>query len=751
VTPAEQARAFAAALLGDHGEMLRGFQLTLTHFASGASGPLTRWLPATAGGLASAITEAAEGDAVLGVYVGVGLTRGPRADPAGKRPLRLTKATVDGLAWLWIDIDIAGGGHAGSKMSLVPDMATALALVRSVGLPPTVLVNTGHGIQAHWRMREPFIYGATDVDDDGAPIVDETRIDADRAAGEELAWAWVKSFQVRARERGGWHVDPTTDPSRLVRCPGSVNTKVDGDHRAVVMLECEPSRVYDIEDFQAVLMPEKVLAPLRYDTVILSGEMAGVDLPALWSQAEALPEHEPTWLTDIFAQNIAPELEALWLGERDAEYANDDSSIDMALTRVMLKWGMTPADVCLAIMCRRLRRCAPGKKIDKVNPARRTTYLGTTVGRVAAELRVEAAKLAAAEQASEETVAALAQASGPVPLRSVPPVEEEPPPPPDPFDDFPPDDEGPTDVGDSTPESNADGPTVGGETEPAARPILRSVPPVETSVHDVNPDAVETPVLGFDDSTPKPPPDTERPTYRLLEAQLGLPGEVIVVAVAERRMAEENEMRLWLFRRETDAVQGGDWGPGRIKGTRWHSKATWSARTRVAEILQHDLNLFTELARTWRSDPNGLKLLYKLARKLTEGTPEQVVTSGILSLVRHATGTGHFTTAVATRDPWVADGELWVPRGNILDAISRLGFSPPKAVPFADTLEEMRCKMRTRMSVAEGERTVYDIEPWVRVPEELLGAELWAATLLRAEQRDVDDRRNDVRVIRPHE
>lgn len=743
MTPAESARAFAAALLGDHGEMLEGLQLTLTTFTSGATGPSTRWLPATADSLASAITLAAGGD-TQGVYVGVGLTRGPRAiDPAGKRPWRLTKANVDGLAWLWIDIDIAGGGHADSRMKLCPDLDTALKLIASVGLPPTVLVNTGHGVQAHWRLRQPLIYGCVDFDDDGAPIIVSDHIEPERKAGQELAWAWVKSFQIRGREMGGYHVDPTTDTARLVRCPGSFNRKVDGDHREVVMLECDPTRVYDVEDFQAVLMPEKLLAPLRHTHDGLTGNMAGVDLAGLWAQALTFPRYEPPWLTNIFDLNFAPELEALWLGERDDQYGCDESAIDMGLARALLKWRLTPADACQAIMCRRLRRCE-GKKLDKVNPTHRTTYLEMTVGKVVASIRAEEAKAEADAIAQEKTWAAL---RGEVTPPAQTATDEAPLPPEPPEDDEP---EDPTDVGEPTLDSNTNDVTLEPEIHEGPppvheRPLLRAVPPVA-------PD--DTPAPARQDGLPSDPPtptQAQQDVYEQLRAMLGLPGQVTVVGIEERHMAEINEMRVWLYRTETDAVHGGKWEPYTRGKTRWHPKELWETKTKVAGVFRHDLNLFTELARNWASDVHGLKMFYRLARHVDTGTPTQLVTWGIVELLRLATGTEKFSTAVSTRDPWVNDGaELWVPLKNVRESIKQLGHAPPSGVVLDDTLEDMLCLVRSQMAITEGYRVVHDTAPWVRIPAKLLGDELWEATLVRAADRDKADRSSNVRKI-PHE
>lgn len=773
MSDAEQARTFAGALLGDHGGMLDGLRLTLSTFSSEALGPQTHWLPATADSLASAITTHAAASTTVGVYVGVGLTRGARAiDPqTGKAYKRLAMADVDGLAWLWSDIDIAGVAH-GSRMPLVPDLETAVAVARCTGLMPTALVNTGHGVQAHWRLAEPLIYGCVDFDDDGVPIIDPSRIAADRAAGEELAWSFVKSLQIRAKRLGGWHVDPTTDTNRLVRCPGSYNRKVAGDHRPVVLLDVDASRRYDLDDIRAVLAPEKLLGPLRGGDAGNGGQtIAGVDLPGLWAGVRLLaPAYVPDWLGAILDSGWAPELAAIWSGAADAQYDNDHSSIDAALVTALLRENIGLDCVAEALMCRRLRI---DHRVEKVDPARRGAYyIGRTIGRVLASMRARESTTEghlAAIQAVTAEVAAQGDDDNPAPSQpqtdpnlgaspdaveasasevvddglayneNAVTLEGEPP--------------APTQVGAPGPDSNESDVSVGSgpdnEGDAPEPPLLRAVPPVEPDLLAEHADAPVAPRQGIDDSLPRGPRNsTEELQCAQLSTALGLPPGVTVWTVGERKLTGNNEVRVWLRRSVDSVVKGGTWRPGSVGATRWHAKGDWDARARVSGILQHDLNLFVDVMREWRSDEQGLKLMYELCRDMPAGTPAEAMRLAVVGLLRHSTGTGLFATACTTRDPWVTDDDgVWIPLVNIRGAMQRLGHTPPDAAHMGDTLGELRCKVRAGMGIEEGNRVVHDAEQWVRVPEDLVDAELWAQVGMRAAQRDSDDKRNDIRVI----
>jgi hypothetical protein len=97
-----------------------------------------------------------------------------------------------------------------------------------------------------------------------------------------------------------------------------------------------------------------------------------LDLPALFAAAQAYPDHTPEWLTEVLDSGWASEIGRIWSGGLDAYYRNDDSVIDMALAAAIWRVGLGPGMAIEAVMCRRLRT---GRKVEKVDPARRTDYL----------------------------------------------------------------------------------------------------------------------------------------------------------------------------------------------------------------------------------------------------------------------------------------------------------------------------------------------------------------------------------------
>ena len=137
------------------------------------------------------------------LYVGVGLSA------ANRGPNERCKASdTAGIAALWIDFDVAGPAH--KKKNLPPTMEDALALIPS-DLTPTTVIHTGHGVQGWWNFKEPWLFSNND----------------DRLRAADLARCFNRLFQTRAGERG-WSVDSVADLARVLRIPGTTNTKLAG-------------------------------------------------------------------------------------------------------------------------------------------------------------------------------------------------------------------------------------------------------------------------------------------------------------------------------------------------------------------------------------------------------------------------------------------------------------------------------------------------------------------------------------------
>lgn len=181
------------------------------------------------------------------VYVGVSLSAEDRG--AGKR---YQSDETAGIVGLWLDIDVASEEHR--RENLPPTDDAALGLLASLGPEPSVVVHSGHGLQAWWLFAEPLLYAS----------------DADRIAAGLLATRWNLTARVRAAERG-WHIDATQDLARILRLPGTTNHK--GAPVPVRLLSITGAR-YDPSDLEAYFADDQALGMLSGRRTYTPGDLA---------------------------------------------------------------------------------------------------------------------------------------------------------------------------------------------------------------------------------------------------------------------------------------------------------------------------------------------------------------------------------------------------------------------------------------------------------------------------------------------
>ena len=173
------------------------------------------------------------------VYMGVGLSDRPVASAGVRYPIN----QVQGIYAFWADIDIQDEVH--KKKNLPPNLFEARNLVNETGLPPTIIVFTGHGLQAWWVLEEPWMFG-----------------DAERNDAIALVTQWLFSIKTRAHLHG-WEVDSTQDLARVLRVVGSVNHK--SEPVEVTVMDYNPDALYTLKDI------EKAIADSPFDVTLSAG------------------------------------------------------------------------------------------------------------------------------------------------------------------------------------------------------------------------------------------------------------------------------------------------------------------------------------------------------------------------------------------------------------------------------------------------------------------------------------------------
>jgi hypothetical protein len=139
----------------------------------------------------------------------------------GKRGDAKSKTVMPGI---WMDIDVAGPGHASSEYPQTKE--EALEFAKELG--STLVVDSGGGLHAYFLFDEPWIFN------------DETE--------REKAQASVQYSQKLIIEKGkehDWKLDNTSDLARLLRIPGTFNHKAESKREVNIIyfnddIRCTP-------------------------------------------------------------------------------------------------------------------------------------------------------------------------------------------------------------------------------------------------------------------------------------------------------------------------------------------------------------------------------------------------------------------------------------------------------------------------------------------------------------------------------
>lgn len=161
------------------------------------------------------------------VYVGLGLQ--PKSLGMYQRGKADTVAAIPGL---WLEVDVLNPlAHAATN--LPPTYDAAQGLLSEFPLPPSILVHSGHGLQAYWLFPEPWEFQSAQ----------------EREEAHQLMVRFQTTIKMKAT-RHGWTVDGTADLARVLRLPGTVDRKPNMPPVPVTVLEWHPDRRYKPADFE---------------------------------------------------------------------------------------------------------------------------------------------------------------------------------------------------------------------------------------------------------------------------------------------------------------------------------------------------------------------------------------------------------------------------------------------------------------------------------------------------------------------
>lgn len=326
----DETLAFASALFGSVPSGLH------THLWT-RQDKRSHWVSLGDGGAAVAERARSLAERENDVYVSVSV-----APSAGGSYKRIASQDSAGIMGLWADVDIADP-DVHKKFNLPPDEASARDLLDRAGVEPSILVHSGHGLQAWWIFKEFWQFDS----------------DAERRAAGDLAQRWNTTLRVRAAERQ-WTVDSTFDLARVMRMPGTFNHKK-VPPQPVRILHDSGAR-YVADDFTGFLTDDSVLADMGISPVrsYVVGELAlHESANPNFERFEALREND-----DLFA--------ASWERRRKDLRDASGSSYDLSLASLAAAAQWDDQEIAnLLIAHRRKHRDSPEKAL-RVDYVRRT-------------------------------------------------------------------------------------------------------------------------------------------------------------------------------------------------------------------------------------------------------------------------------------------------------------------------------------------------------------------------------------------
>lgn len=276
------------------------------------------------------------------IYVGVGL--GGKAPEAGGRN---KVENIIGLSGLFADVDFAG---ASKKKLYPPDEAAALRVIEATGIEPTMVVHSGHGLQAWWLGEETVYFDGPE----------------DKERWRTLAARWVDTLAAHANELGGWSVDPAKDLARILRIVGTTNHK--GEEKPVRLLRSGP-RYADWSIFE-----ERAVAAAP---VIQLEESVG---PLVLDPNASPPAELLTLLLEA-----DPKIRRTWNRQRSDMKDQSASAYDQAMANFAIRAGWTDQNTANLIIAFRRFHHEPDLKL-------RQGYYQGTIEKAKAGVDLEAAR-----------------------------------------------------------------------------------------------------------------------------------------------------------------------------------------------------------------------------------------------------------------------------------------------------------------------------------------------------------------------
>ena len=221
-------------------------------------------------------------------------------------------------AWPGVGLDIDVRGEGKSK-PYPPTMDDALWLIDQAPIKPSILVDTGGGLHAYWLFDEP------------EPITDSASLERVR----RVSYGFYLLLLEAARSRD-WTIDNTSDLARVLRVPGTCNTKYPGPPKVEVTKDTGAR--YDMDALE-IFIPKDLKAP--------AGDAGSEADVAFTIDEDAVPQLR---MIDM-ACDLDAKFSQTWLAKR--KDLDSQSEYDMSIASMGVGFGWTDQQIVDALIYHR--------------------------------------------------------------------------------------------------------------------------------------------------------------------------------------------------------------------------------------------------------------------------------------------------------------------------------------------------------------------------------------------------------------
>jgi len=282
----------------------------------------------------------------LDTYFSVGIF------PDNMKPRKKGRAKdVIGLAALQLDVDFEHPVNVSKQGQAPRNEEEAYEFIHQAApFPPTIITHTGHGLQAFWAFKEPWIFEE----------------DEEHKRAYRLAKKFWHHMDYMARGKG-WKLDSTFNLDRIMRVCGTYNVAKDPaeDPKPVYCVELTREQYTgdDIEDRLFPLPSQAQDEAQEKNREYLEGNDNPYNLEL--DKDARMPEEEWEELLEI-----EPELTKLWLKKADTEKKREgqDTSLsgyDMSIANILAIYEWSPQNIANTIICFRRKHATSDKDLHK--------------------------------------------------------------------------------------------------------------------------------------------------------------------------------------------------------------------------------------------------------------------------------------------------------------------------------------------------------------------------------------------------